>query len=355
MRRAWLPAACAVLQVFTLATGTTPSPSPLRGILFVLFGLGSGLALVARRRCPYPTFALCAVAYPLQALLLAPPVPAAVAVAAYGLVRRSAGSEKAGSAVSRWTVMALLGAVAAGAGGLALSDQAYWLAPYALVVVTAVASGLVVADRESHEESRRRELLDRQRLEIARELHDVVGHSAGAIGVQAGAGRLALDAGAVSDARAALLDIESASHTLLREVRWMVGLLRERATLPGLSEVEQLIENARRSGLDIRFHSSDLARAVPASTGQAAYRILQEALTNVLRHSAAQRAEVELTVEEELRLRVCNPSTTGSPRAPRAGNGIQGMQERVQSVGGSLRVGGDGGSGWIVEAVLPCR
>jgi signal transduction histidine kinase len=341
------------LQVVTLATGTTPSPSPLRGVLFALLGLASGLVLVGRRRYPYPTFGLCAIAYPLQALLLAPPVPAAVAVAAYGLVRRSPGSEKAGSAVSRWTVTALLGAVAAGAAGLALSQQVYWLAPYALVVVTAVTAGLVVANRESHEESRRRELLDRQRLQIARELHDVVGHSAGAIGVQAGAGRLALDAGAVSDARAALVDIETASHTLLREVRWMVGLLRERATHPGLADVEQLIENARRSGLDIRFRSTDLACAVPASTGQAAYRILQEALTNVLRHGAVQRAEVELTVDDQLRLRVRNPTTSGAPRAPRAGNGIQGMRERVQSVGGTLRVGADGESGWIVEAVLP--
>lgn len=355
MRRAWLPAVCAVLQVITFATGATPTPTPVAGMVFAVLGISAGATLVARRRHPYPTFAFCAVAYPVQALLLAPPVPAAVAVATYGLVRRPARASQGDSGLSRWTAVALAGGLIAGAGGLVLSGQPFWLAPYALVVVTALASGLVIANRESHEDARRRELLDEQRLKIARELHDVVGHSAGAIGVQAGAGRLALDAGAVLDARAALLDIETASRTLLREVRWMVGLLREGATLPGLTDVDQLVENARRSGLDVRFRATGESDAVPAATGQAAYRILQEALTNVLRHSTAQRADVSLSVEDVLRLRVCNPWATDASASSEAGNGIQGMQERVGDLGGTLRVGPGSAGRWVVEAVLPMQ
>lgn len=353
MRRAWLPAVCAVLQVITLATGETPSPAPVAGMIFAALGISAGAALLARRRHPYPTFAFCAVAYPVQALLLAPPVPAAVAVATYGLVRRPAPGAPGDSGLSRWTAVALAGALLVGAGGLVLSGQPFWLAPYALVVVTAVALGLVLANRESHEAARRRELLDEQRMKIARELHDVVGHSAGAIGVQAGAGRMALDAGAVLDARAALLEIETASRTLLREVRWMVGLLREGGTLPGLTDVDRLVENARRSGLEVSFRATGESEVVPAATGQAAYRILQEALTNVLRHSTAQRADVSLSVEEVLRLRVCNPWATDPSTSSEVGNGIQGMQERVGDLGGTFRAGPSNTGRWVVEAVLP--
>jgi signal transduction histidine kinase len=228
------------------------------------------------------------------------------------------------------------------------------VAPYGLVLVTATAGGLLVASHDTREQSRRRELLAEQRLRIARDLHDAVGHSAGAIGVQAGAARLALAAGSPGDAASAVRDIEIASRDLLREVRWLVGLLREDAELPGLDEIGDLLGTARRSGLDLHVVTSGDGSDVPPEVGHAAYRILQEAITNVLRHGAEPRAAtVTLEVSDAVLVRVCNPAASEGSAAP--GHGLVGMGERAAEVGGAVRTGRDESGAWVVEARLPMR
>ena len=352
MRRGWVAGICALLQVVAVATGRSVAPSPVQEALFAAVGLGTGAALLAAGRRPVLVFLACAVGYPVQALLLAPPIPAAMAVISFLLARRSPGTPEL-VGVPR-TVAIVAAGTAVGVAGLVLAGQPYLAAPYALVVVVSSAAGLLVAYRALREESHRRELLDGQRLEIARELHDVVGHSAGAITFQAGAARVALDAGAVADATAALTDIENAGRELLREVRWMVGLLRDASAQPGLADVDRLLDHARRSGLDVRLRTAGDVTALPGEVSHEAYRILQEALTNVLRHGASATADVSLDVAESVLLRVSNPSRPDE--APvHVGSGIRGMQERAARVHGELRAGPDPGGGWLVEATLPLR
>ena len=226
MRRLWLPPVCAVLQVVSLTTGHGVSPAPAAAFAADLVGIASGLALFARRRRPILVLLLGVLGYVVQGVLAGPSIPAVLVVMTYLVVRR-AGAVDLDPLPSRWAV----GAVALAISGLVVagvaSGQPYSVAPYAVLVVGAAALGLLNAARAAREDARRRELLDAQRLSIARDLHDIVGHGMGAITVQAGAARLAVAAGASDDATVALREIEAAGRGLLREVRWLVGLLRE--------------------------------------------------------------------------------------------------------------------------------
>ena len=342
-----------MLQVVTVGTGGTPTPSLPVGVVFTVLGLAAGLSLLWRERFPFPVLAFVTVGYAGQALLVAPPIPAAVAVTAYALVRRQPPSDVDSASRTRSVAGVLGAALVLGGGAVALSSDRSFVAPFALAVVTATALGLLRASHDAREESRRRDLLAEQRLRIARDLHDVVGHSVGAISVQAGAARMALAAGAPADAAAAVVDIESASRDLLREVRWLVGLLREDAELPGLPQVDGLLDNARRTGLDLRVARTGAADGVAPEVGQAAYRILQEALTNVLRHGSGPRAEVRLDVADALRLCVTNPCPDGA--TPAGGHGLLGMRERAEAVGGTVESGGRGTGTWVVDARLPLQ
>jgi signal transduction histidine kinase len=291
-----------------------------------------------------------------QALLLAPPLPAALAVMCYQLVRHPHTQDSDSTRRTRTVAAALVAAVLLGMAGVAGTGQAPLVAPFGLVVVTAAAFGLLLASHDAREESRRRDLLAEQRLRIARDLHDVVGHSVGAISVQAGAARMALAAGVPHDAATAVVDIETASRDLLREVRWLVGLLREDAQLPGLADVDGLLDSARRSGLDVRVMRSGSSDGLRPEVGNAAYRIRQEALTNVVRHGGSQRVEVTIGVTNAVLVRVCNPCADEVVQHP--GHGLVGMRERAAQVGGTVHSGpvpgvAGGGGAWVVEAHLP--
>jgi signal transduction histidine kinase len=141
----------------------------------------------------------------------------------------------------------------------------------------------------------------------------------------------------------------------------MVGLLRDVGDLPGLAELDNLLDNARRSGLDLRVVRAGSVEGLSAEASHAAYRIVQEALTNVLRHGADGPVEISLRVAENLVIRVhnsCPASTAHGPDGVAAtdalpGNGIRGMQERASAVGGTVRVGPGRAMGWSVEADLP--
>jgi signal transduction histidine kinase len=356
MGRAWLPALCALLQVLAVGTGGTGSPTVPVGVAFTVLGLAAGASLGWRDRFPVQVFVFCAVAYPVQALLLAPPLPAALAVMCYQLVRHPHTQDSDSTRRTRTVAAALVAAVLLGMAGVAGTGQAPLVAPFGLVVVTAAAFGLLLASHDAREESRRRDLLAEQRLRIARDLHDVVGHSVGAISVQAGAARMALAAGVPHDAATAVVDIETASRDLLREVRWLVGLLREDAQLPGLADVDGLLDSARRSGLDVRVMRSGSSDGLRPEVGNAAYRILQEALTNVVRHGGSQRVEVTIGVTNAVLVRVCNPCADEVVQHP--GHGLVGMRERAAQVGGTVHSGpvpgvAGGGGAWVVEAHLP--
>jgi signal transduction histidine kinase len=200
-------------------------------------------------------------------------------------------------------------------------------------------------------------------LRIARDLHDAVAHALTTINVQAGVAAHLLDENA-GNARSALVTIEDASHEALDELRAIVGILREhdgeRAPLdpaPTLDAVNELVERARILGLDVSLDiHGERPRRLPEAVELAAYRIVQESLTNARRHSAGAPARVGLSFEAE-RLLVTIENGTGATSngsSTGAGAGVIGMQERAAAVGGKLRAASSP-DGYRVAAELPYR
>jgi signal transduction histidine kinase len=208
--------------------------------------------------------------------------------------------------------------------------------------------------REREEDHRRR--LSDERLRIARELHDTLAHSLVAINVRAS---VAADLGASQDPSAALHDIKAASATALRDLRDTLGLLRERGdaapTAPalGLESLPGLIDNARAAGLRTDAEVEIDGAPVPPAIGRAAFRIVQESLTNVLRHAKASTALVRVGE----RAGVLTIEVTDDGRAngipPTPGHGLRGMAERATALGGSVDAGPHKEGGWRVSAELP--
>jgi signal transduction histidine kinase len=345
MRRAWLPLLCCALQLVSVDTGHGSAPTGWAGALFTLAAFAAGLALLARDREPLVVLLLCSGLYAVQVVSGGPALPAALTVMVFLVARgRTAQAPRA-------SVAAVLLSLLVMAAALVLARHPYQAAPFGLVVTGAAALGLLSAARAAREESRRVDLLGEQRLRIARDLHDIVGHGLGAITMQAGAARLAVAGGASADATRSLLEIESAGRGMLREVRWLVGLMREESGTPALSGVDDLVANARRSGLEVNFAAEGALARVPAHVGEAAYRIVQESLTNVVRHAHDSRVDVRLVVDDRVLVHVSDTGTAGT--GAEEGNGVKGMRERAAAVGGSLLAGPEEGGGWTVRAALP--
>ena len=200
-----------------------------------------------------------------------------------------------------------------------------------------------------------------ERARIARELHDVVAHSLGVIVVQAGAGRRVAST-EPEEAREALATIEKTGREALREMRRLLGVLRSEANpgrepQPGLAHVDGLVERFREAGLEVDAHLEGLpSPLVPASVDLSAYRILQEALTNSLKHAPGSRISLQVRVlERELSLEVTDDGNGAAPglAAGVGGLGVTGMRERVAMFGGELSAGPLPGRGWRVAARLP--
>ena len=271
MTRWWLPLVCGLLQLVSVSVGSSTEPPGWAASVSGLLGLVAGLALVARRRYPMVVL-LVAVAGQVTQVMIAQPVFPVVTTVAVFTVARSV-LLTARSPVG--PAAALSGAVVAVAGSVALAGQAALAAPYALLLLVGILTGLTVAVRAGRAAAARREAMHAERLRIARDLHDTVGHGLGAITVQAGAGRLAVAAGAPEEATRALQAIEEASRAVLRDVRWMVGMLRDDQDRPGVQAIGGLVDTARRAGLDVTLDADELPPSVTADTGEAAYRIVQ--------------------------------------------------------------------------------
>jgi len=197
-----------------------------------------------------------------------------------------------------------------------------------------------------------------ERVRLARELHDVVGHSVSVIVVQAGAERLALGE-RVPSTREALLAIERTGREALAEMSRLLGLLRsdgEGLALdprPSLADIEGLAATVRAAGVPVQVQIEGEPVALPAGVDVSAYRILQEALTNVVRHAGPAEASVVVrygggSVEVEV-----TDDGRGATNAEPAGYGLAGMRERVELHGGTLEAGGAVAGGFRVRARLP--
>jgi signal transduction histidine kinase len=198
-----------------------------------------------------------------------------------------------------------------------------------------------------------------ERLRIARELHDVVAHAMSVITVQAGVARY-IDAEMPERASAALESIESTGRQALRDMRQLLGVLRaegERAAsspAPALSDLGELVEGMHAAGTSVDLRVGGDVRQLPEGLELSAYRIVQEALTNVVKHAATDRARVDLRYEpEELAIEIVDDGAGGRAAMYGAGHGLVGMRERAALHGGSLEAGPLPVRGYRVAARLP--
>ncbi|MFB8027167.1 MULTISPECIES: sensor histidine kinase [unclassified Streptomyces] len=201
---------------------------------------------------------------------------------------------------------------------------------------------------------------DEERLRMARELHDVLAHSISVINVQAGVGLALLDADP-EQARTALTTIKSASKEALGEVRQVLENLRApgdapRAPAPGLDRLPELVDQAAGAGLTVTVGTDGARGTVPPGTDLAAFRVVQEALTNVVRHSGSRTAHVRVTYGEgHLGLVVDDEGPAMGGDAGGSGNGLIGMRERAAALGGTIDAGPRPDGGFRVTAELPLR
>jgi signal transduction histidine kinase len=218
------------------------------------------------------------------------------------------------------------------------------------------------AERSREEEARRR--VDEERLRIARELHDVVSHTIGVISVQAGVAAHLLHR-RPDKAADSLAAIRQASDEALGELHAMLGVLRQGdgdggpaplAPAPGLAELDALVAQAAGAGIEVKVAVEGEPRRLPSAVDLACYRVVQESLTNVVRHAGASRAEITVShhtgqvvieVTDDGRAVSSNGNGNGS------GQGILGMRERARALGGSLEAGPRPGGGFRVRATLP--
>jgi signal transduction histidine kinase len=217
---------------------------------------------------------------------------------------------------------------------------------------------LELAERTREEEAQRR--VEQERLRIARDLHDVVAHTLTTINVQAGVAAHLADREPGRAGRA-LAAIEAASHDALDELRAILGVLREAdgaeiplEPAPGLDAVASLVDRFRGTGADIELDvEGEQPERIPEAVQLAAFRIVQESLTNAARHAPGAAARVRLAYEaERLSVSIENDSAPMGNGNGEAGVGIVGMRERVGALGGSLAAG-PSAAGFRVEAELP--
>ncbi|MER5310721.1 sensor histidine kinase [Streptomyces sp. NPDC002773] len=199
---------------------------------------------------------------------------------------------------------------------------------------------------------------DEERLRIARELHDVLAHSISVINVQAGVGLALLDSDP-EQARTALTTIKAASKEALGEVRQVLDTLRApgdapRSPAPGLDRLPELVEQAAATGLSVALETTGVRKDLPPGAGLAAFRIVQEALTNVVRHSGSRTARVTLAyAPRRLGLRIDDDGPATGDEAGGSGNGLAGMRERAAALGGTIAAGPRPDGGFRVDATLP--
>jgi len=340
------------------ASDNQPERRAIDAVALLLAVLGP-LALAFRDRWPLVAVGVAIVAADVSVGLGYPygPIFASVVVALFGAVqagRRRATWVLAAAGYGSFIVAYVLDPRSGDLGALHLAVVAGWL-----VVVLAVADVFRIrrdqaAERERAAHEERQHRMGEQRLRLAQDLHDVLAHNISLINVQASVALHLLDE-QPAQARPALTNIKEASRDALHELRGALDLLRSGEAAPlsptaRLADLDDLVAGVRASGLDVRLQRDGPAEPVAAPVELAAYRIVQEALTNVTRHARARTATVRLRYEDGVRLEVVDDGV-GGPAEP--GNGIAGMRERAAALGGTVEAGPRPGGGFRVAAHLP--
>jgi signal transduction histidine kinase len=233
-----------------------------------------------------------------------------------------------------------------------------------ITVVVVLAAALTRAERgriaalreradslEREQDAVRAQAALEERLRVARDLHDVVGHGLSAISVQSGTARVALDAGQLPAVRTALVNVESTSREALQEMRQLLGVLRDTSSPAGPADLTALVAQTAGARATV---SGDLSR-VPPIVGLCAYRVVQEALTNATKHAPGAKVAVSVaTVGDRLIVNITDDGSSAEhPEAVGIGHGLLGMRERVEALNGVLDAGPTQNGGWRVRAELP--
>ena len=340
---------------------------------YILLVIGP-LALVVRRLFPRPVLLIVFLATAVYAVLGYPvgPIFLSLIVAYANVVIRGERWVAWGTVASGWVVFLWLPA-AFGTGHVPSAADAGGLAAWLLVVVfggevVRTRHDRIAAQRRSREEVALRRA-EEERLRIARELHDVLAHGISLINVQSGVALHLLE-DHPEQARSALTIINEASTEALRELRSVLGVLRHvdeqapRRPAAGLDRLDDLVAGAAAAGVDVDTRTAGDVRPLATPVDLAAYRIVQESLTNVARHAGGGRATVSLDYgTDALAIAVDDdgpPSpptrTTANGHSEGSGNGIAGMRERAAALGGDLRAGPrPDGAGFRVIARLPYK
>ncbi|WP_221355598.1 sensor histidine kinase [Streptomyces beigongshangae] len=353
--------------------GTHNMPDPLSLFLTAL----AAAALVLRRRSPMRVLAATGALSTVEFVIGDPRAPVAMS-AAVALYTVASTTDRP----TTWRVglltMTVLTAVAMLAGPLPWYAQEN-LGIFAWTGMAAAAGDAVRsrrafvhaireraerAERTREEEARRR--VAEERLRIARDLHDVVAHHIALVNVQAGVAAHVMDK-RPDQAKEALAHVREASRSALNELRATVGLLRQSGDpeaptepAPGLHRLEELVGTFRSAGLPVEVARTDQGTALPAAVDLAAYRVIQEALTNVRKH-AGQDAKAEVSVvrvgpDVEITVLDDGPGDdTAARREESGGHGLLGMRERVTALGGTCTAGPRYGGGFRVHAILPVK
>jgi signal transduction histidine kinase len=337
-------------------------------VLLWLAVLGSALALLRRRRAPVVVLGVVLVivlALDYGPIVTLPTLLALFTVAEY----RDRGTVFVAAALAAVVLIVAhpVHGHTEGAGAILSRLVAVGLAVAAGLYLRARADYVRGLQDRAERLERERELLDRQtageeRVRIARELHDVVAHNVSLMVVQAQA--LAATSGGDAEQQAALGRLAGLGREALAEMHRMLGVLRletgggaEREPQPGVAELNRLVRRTGEAGLDVSLAIEGEPRLLPSAVDLSAYRIVQEALTNVIRHADAEHVQVVLGyLPNQLLVTVTDdgrgpqPTVNGSA----GGHGLVGMRERVALFGGSLQTSsGAAGHGYRVEATLP--
>jgi signal transduction histidine kinase len=372
--RRWATDAAIVVIVIAIEVGGTFASASwhhghvIAGVATYLLLAVGGASLIARRRYPVGVLAVTlAVAIWPGAASQAHLIWIALIVAFFTAVQarqRAAAiaSLVIGYVASVWPPWLI------GSPGHATARFAVWLAVL-LLFLLAVAEVIRARGQRTAalEQSRQEELRRRageERMRIARDLHDVVAHNISVINVQANTALHLMDR-QPDRARSALTTINEVSGQALVELRSVLGVLRAvdesvpRAPTPGLARLGDLADTAAAAGLAVRVEESGQRTRLPAEVDLAAYRILQEALTNSARHSGGTNAAIRIAYGEgALMIEVDDDGALRSPGRPPGqpqgtGSGIAGMTERAAALGGTLQAGPRPGGGFTVRARLP--
>ena len=359
-----------------LALGGAPDAT----VVSVLAGLALTVPLAWRRRAPLAVIVAYAAAAAVGVALGSdiydgdPPLAAALVTGATAFYSLGAhAGERAALAGLALGVLGLWTTVVVSD----YSDLASYLFSAGLVALSPWLAGRTTRARmlrgealEREREGRARTAVVEERQRIARELHDVVAHGLVVMVVQAQGARRILDQDP-ERAREALQAIEQTGQTALAEMRRSLGILREESAAaelvpqPTLRDLDGLLAEMRRAGLAVDLRIEGEPRALAEGVDRSAYRIVQEALTNTIKHAGLVPARVTVRYDDdELRLEIVDsgpstPPTPGSPdggdrdRGDDGGHGLVGMRERVRLYGGELEASSDNGDGFVVRARIP--